>query len=306
MRPAGGPDPEPGLSTFEVPVAGGDMHVAKWGTEHCSVLGIHGITASPVSLAPVARLLGPEISTCAPDLRGRGRSAHLGAPYGMRAHAEDCAAVIRSCANGPVVVLGVSMGAYVAVVLAASRPDLVDRLVLADGGLPIPLPAGLPDDLTPDQVTELVLGPALARLQMVFGSLDEYFDFWRAHPAFSEDWNEDVEAYLEYDLEPVEGGFRSRVKEEAVRVDATEQLVDPEIITDSVERIECPISLLRAPRNLLNQPTPLIPDEVARDWEQRLPNLSSELVEDVNHYSLVLGDRGTRTVADRVRVGGRR
>jgi pimeloyl-ACP methyl ester carboxylesterase len=285
--------------TLAVAVAGGELHVARWGDGPRTVLGIHGITASSLSLVPVVRRLGAEHTLVAPDLRGRGSSAALPGPYGMRAHAEDCAAVIDAVGGGPVVVLGESMGAYVAVVLAARHPDLVERLVLADGGVPIPLPDALAG-LDPDAVVELVLGPALSRLRTVFASRREYLDFWRAHPALAADWGPDLEAYLDYDLEPTSGGYRSRVREEAARTDGAEQFVDPALFRDSLASVRCPIALVRAPRNLIDEPTPLIPDDAVVDWQRRLPNLSAEMVEDVNHYTLMFGARGAAVLAARV------
>ncbi len=288
-------------SELRVPVAGGELHVTRFGSGERVLLGIHGITASSLGLLPVAHHLGG-YSLVAPDLRGRGRSASLPGPYGMRAHADDCAAVIRAASEHPVVVIGESMGGYVAVVLAARHPQLVERLVLVDGGLPIPLPPGFAADLHAEALARMVLGPALDRLSAQFASLEEYLDFWRAHPAFAEDWNADVEAYFEYDLEPSGSGFRSRVKEAAVLEDAGDLFVEPQLISDSLAALEVPVALLRAPRNLLNQPAPMIPDTVAEDWQQRLPNLSAELVEDVNHYSLMMGARGAAIIAERART----
>ena len=46
-------------ANFEVPVAGGNLHVAHWGAGQYIVLGVHGVTASCMSLLPVARRLGP-------------------------------------------------------------------------------------------------------------------------------------------------------------------------------------------------------------------------------------------------------
>lgn len=284
-----------------VRVAGGTMHVTRFGTGRRTVLGIHGITASSMSMAVVARHLGDGYTLVAPDLRGRGASAALPGPYGMRAHADDCAAVITAHGGPAAVVLGHSMGAYVAVVLAAANPELVERLVLADGGLPLPLP----DDLRtvdPDEVIDAVLGPAMERLAMVFPTEEAYFDFWRAHPAM-EEWSDDVEAYLRYDLRPVEGGYRSRVVEEAVRTDGAEQLVAPEFIAQSLREVRCPIHYIGAPRGLLNQPAPLIPDEVVRHWQRELPRLRADVVVDVNHYTLVIGERGAAEVARAVRDG---
>jgi pimeloyl-ACP methyl ester carboxylesterase len=220
----------------------------------------------------------------------------------MRAHAADCAAVIAALCDPPVVVLGHSMGGFVAVVLAATHPELVERLVLADGGLPLPMPEGALEDIDPDEVIDAVLGPAIERLAVVFPTEASYFDFWRAHPAM-EEWSDDVEAYLRYDLQPVEGGYRSRVIEAAVRTDGAEQIIAPDLIPQSLRAVRCPIHFIGAPRGLLNQPSPLIPEEVVRQWQGELPDLRADVVEDVNHYTLVIGERGATEVARAVREG---
>lgn len=286
---------------LDVDVAGGRLRVLRWGGSAPVVLGIHGVTASSISLVPVARHLWDTHTVLAPDLRGRGASNRLPGPHGLPVHAADCARVLEDHGRGPAVVVGESMGGYVAVLLAAARPDLVERLVLVDGGIPLPVPEGVDREA----LAEAVLGPALARLRMTFASPDAYLDFWRAHPAVGEDWNDDVEAYLRYDLAPAEGGFRSRVSEDAVRADSRATLAEPEVVADALSSLRLPVHLLRAPRNLLNQPTPLIPEEELEGWRARLPQMTDELVEDTNHYTLMLGALGARVVAEAV-VGGAR
>jgi pimeloyl-ACP methyl ester carboxylesterase len=284
---------------FDVPVSGGELRVARWGEGPATVLGIHGNTASSLSLAPVARHLGPGRALVAPDLRGRGGSAGLPGPFGMRAHAEDCAVVIDHVAGGgQVVVVGESMGAFVAVVLAAHHPELVERLVLVDGGLPPPVPDGVGPDR--DRRLEAVLGPALARLRQTFPSRDAYLDFWRAHPALSHEWNADIEAYLDYDLTPTNGGFRSKVSEQAVRADGAQNLTDLDDIISSLRSLTCPVTLLRATRNLLDQAPPLLPDSVLDTWQAVLPQLEDEVIEDTNHYTIMFGQRGAQAIAARV------
>ena len=285
---------------IDVEVAGGRLRVARFGSGGEIVLGLHGITGSSMQLVPVARRLPGGWSVVAPDLRGRGASNDLPGPYGMAAHAEDCAAVAAAVAEGPVVVLGESMGAYVAVVLAARHPEVVARLVLADGGIPLPVPPGA----DPDAVLEAVLGPALARLVQVFPSRSAYLEFWRAHPAVSKAWGPDVEAYLDYDLEPVEGGFRSRARPEPVRTDGREHIVDPTLVADSLRQVRCPVTLLRAERNLLDQPVPLISDEAVASWRPLLPGFSDTVVGGTNHYSLMLGDEGAGRIAAAVTGAG--
>lgn len=281
---------------IDVPVAGGELGVARFGDGPAVVLGLHGITGSCMQLVPVARRLGPGQVLVAPDLRGRGRSNQLPGPYGMEAHAADCAAVLRAVTDRPAVVLGESMGAYVAVVLASRFPALVERLVLGDGGIPIPVPPGT----DPDAVIDAVLGPAVLRLRQVFASRQDYLDFWRAHPAVGREWNEDVEAYLDYDLEPVEGGFRARALEEAVRVDGAEHIVDPTLVDGAMRTLRCPVTLVRAERNLLDGLPPLLGDDVVAPWRARLADFSDTVVPDTNHYTLFLGRRGAETIASHV------
>jgi 3-oxoadipate enol-lactonase len=66
------------------------------------------------------------------DARGHGDSGWDGKPFTVEDMADDAAAVIEATASGPVGVIGLSMGGSTALVLAARRPDLVRRVVLAD------------------------------------------------------------------------------------------------------------------------------------------------------------------------------
>lgn len=279
-----------------MPVAGGEMRIATWGEGDRVVVGIHGITGSCMQLAPVARRLVAGVRLVCPDLRGRGASNRLPPPFGVRSHAADCAAVIEHASGGPVTVLGESLGAFVAVVLAASRPELVERLVLADGGLPTEVPRGMETD----ELLKAVIGPAIDRLDHVFPTEQAYLDFWRVHPAVGEEWNADVEAYLAYDLEPADGGgYVSRAQKDAVRADGGDVLAESSVIAGSLRQIRCPIVLVRAARNLVNALPPLYPEEAVAPWRPLLEDFTDELVEDSNHYTLMFGERGAGVLADR-------
>lgn len=65
------------------------------------------------------------------DWRGTGGSRGEVGPWSTASFAADVAAVVDAVVAGPVTVYGTSMGGRVAQVLAARRPDLVARLVLA-------------------------------------------------------------------------------------------------------------------------------------------------------------------------------
>ncbi|GAA3408700.1 alpha/beta hydrolase [Streptosporangium vulgare] len=280
----------PVLSDVEVP--GGTLRVARFGAGPRVIVAVHGITASLMAWAGVARRLPAEWSLVAMDLRGRGHSAELPGPYGLARHAEDVNLVARSVGAGSGAVLtGHSMGAYVAA-LAAAGHDYA-RVVLIDGGLPLPVPPGA----DPDAVLEATLGPALARLDQTFPSVDAYLDFFRAHPAFAEAWTEDVEEYVRYDARGPEGAVRSRARREPVREDGRWMLTEGEAVGAALRAITSPLSLLRAPRGLLNQPVGMLPDELTAAWTRRLPALEDELLDDCNHYTILFGDRPASLVA---------
>jgi pimeloyl-ACP methyl ester carboxylesterase len=281
-------------SSFEVPVTGGALHVGRWGDGQRTVIAAHGITGNHRSWQGVARALGPGVSLVAPDLRGRGLSAKLPGPFGMRAHADDLVAVLDHLGLDRAVLAGHSMGAYVATVAATRHPDRWSKVILVDGGIALPLPRGV----DPDAMLAGVLGPALARLEMTFPNRAAYHAFWRDHPALTDAgaWNEDTEAWLDHDLIGTEPELRSSASLDAVRFDGTELLVDREVrraITDMTQ----PAVLLRAPRGLLNQVPPLLPDEIIDPLRGRWPIRLEMLVDDTNHYSIILSHRGARAVA---------
>lgn len=114
----------------------------------------------------------------------------------MAQHGADVAAAMRALDLGPSVVVGHSMGAYVATALAEGEPDLVAGLALLDGGHPPVLPG-----LTSDALLDRILGPVIDRLHQTFPSLDAYLDTWRRLPTFADApghsaWGPWVEAYL--------------------------------------------------------------------------------------------------------------
>src|SRR5262249_61726056 len=106
-----------------------------------------------------ARCMPSDWTLAAPDPRGRGHSRDLSGPYGLERHARDVVAVLRHFGGRPVLA-GHSMGAYIALLARDSHPQLVRRLVLVDGGLPLPVPdrAGL------GTVLDTTLRPAIAPL----------------------------------------------------------------------------------------------------------------------------------------------
>ena len=275
---------------LDVAVAGGSLRVATWPGTGTPVLAIHGITSSSRSWPLLTQELGRPV--VAPDLRGRGRSNHLPGPVGLVAHAEDCAAVLRAVADEPVVVVGHSMGGFVASVLAARHPDLVRALVLVDGGLPFP-----PADA---QATLAGLQPIKDRLQTSY-TREGYRDWFRGHPAFARDWSPEVEEYADYDL-PDDPG-RPSADPEAVEADQIDML-ESTAFAEAVDHPAHPRIFLHAPRGFADDPPGLYPQPTVDAYAARWPDLVVRPVPDVNHYTIVLSRRGAAAVAQAVRDVG--
>ena len=284
----------PTVRTLDIPVNGGTLRALRFGDGPQSILAAHGITASAMSFCTVARHLPPDRSLVALDLRGRGGSRDVTGPYGMSAHAADlCAAA--ELVGPPVVLTGQSMGAYAALRAAATRPELFSRLVLIDGGLPLPVPVGV----DPDQVLRATVGPALARLTETYPSVEDYVALFRAHPALGPQWTEDMDAYVRYDAIGEPGGVRSRVNGEAVSADGRDLILGRDAFGDDLRALKIPALLLYAPRGMLGQEPGMVPQPLVDAWTAATL-LTAELVPDSNHYTILMGEGPATTVAARL------
>jgi lipase len=247
------------------------------------VLAVHGVTSMHPAWMWVADRL-PARRVLAPDLRGRGHSNALPGPFGMRAHADDLATVLDAAGVERAVVVGHSMGAFVTAAFLQHHPDRVAGAVLVDGGLPIPLPAGL----SVEEAMDAVLGPAAQRLGMTFRDHAAYREFWRQHPAFAHGWDDALESYLDYDLQGEPPSMTARTTYEAMAEDSRDMFTSGGV-QQAAERLPAGTVFLRAPRGLLDQVPPLYPDALVEEWQQRLPGLSVSTVPGVNHYTVVIG-----------------
>lgn len=292
--------------TADVPIRGGVLRAGIWESPDVAggapvrhgVLALHGITASHLAWAIVAASLVAEagVRVVAPDLRGRGRSNHLPGPWGMGQHAEDATAALEVLGMDTVSVAGHSMGGFAAMAFADNFPERVSAIVLVDGGLPLPIPPGA----TAEESLSATLGPAVARLRMTFASPQEYRDFWRRHPAMAADWTPVVAAYVDYDLVGEPPHLHSACAVQAVAADSAE-LVAADSLAAEWSNLAHDVSFLRAPRGLLGTAPGLYAPEALAQWERRVPRFSWHDVDDVNHYTITLGEAGARAVADEIR-----
>jgi pimeloyl-ACP methyl ester carboxylesterase len=108
------------------------LHVREVGDlDARPVLFLHGIMGHRREWDVLIDRLGQRHRVIAVDQRGHGLSEWTPS-YRVADMASDAIEVIEQLATGPVAMVGHSMGAMVAMVMAARRPELVDRLVVID------------------------------------------------------------------------------------------------------------------------------------------------------------------------------
>jgi pimeloyl-ACP methyl ester carboxylesterase len=123
-------------------LATGEVHVREAGAGGAPVVLVHGLGGSALNWIPLMTRLHDQVSALAVDLPGFGLSPPArDGDYSPRGHARTVAAALeewrdRRGFDGPVHMMGNSMGGAVAVQLAARRPDLVSSLTLVSPALP--------------------------------------------------------------------------------------------------------------------------------------------------------------------------
>ena len=125
---------------------GGPVNVADHGGDGPPILCLHGLGASHTSWMAVGDALARRGRVLSPDLIGFGRTPLAGREPSIEANVAMLGWLLVQEAHEPAVVIGNSMGGLVAVMLAATRPERVSRLVLVSPALHRPL--GTPVDLT--------------------------------------------------------------------------------------------------------------------------------------------------------------
>ncbi len=282
--------------TDDIAVTGGKLRVLSWGDGPRHVIAVHGITANAICWQALASTLPEHFTLHAVDLRGRGHSATLPGPYGFDRHSADLRDLTLALGLARPALVGHSLGANIALLASDTYPEAFGGLLLIDGGLPPPVPA----DADLDQLLAVSLGPALARLSETYPSADAYVDFWRAHPALTAGWTDDVEDYVRYDLTGEPGALRSRVVAEAARSDGRDLLASGERFAAALRRRKEPTPLLRAPRGMFGQPGGMLPDELAAYWQAEVASLDVTTIPDCNHYTILFEAAATDTIAARL------
>jgi 2-succinyl-6-hydroxy-2,4-cyclohexadiene-1-carboxylate synthase len=144
-----------------------------WGAiDSPALLALHGFTGCAGFWAPFAKDVAPGWHVLAPDLPGHGATGDPFAGNDMAAEADSLANQL----DGPVTVLGYSLGGRLALHLALRHPALVRRLVLVGAS------AGLE---SPDARAERREADARWIRMLREDGLDAFLAAWEAQPLFA-------------------------------------------------------------------------------------------------------------------------
>lgn len=122
----------PFLSVGDAEIHYLDTHDPALGPDAPTIVFGHGLLFSGWLFGPQIEALRTDYRCIAVDWRGQGRSSAPAGAYDMDTLTADAIALIEQLDVGPVHYVGLSMGGFVGMRLAARRPDLVRSLTLLD------------------------------------------------------------------------------------------------------------------------------------------------------------------------------
>ena len=152
------------------------------------------------------------------DHRGQGKSEVMG-PFDMDMVADDAAALIRQLGNGPVHFLGLSMGGFVGMRLAARHPELIRSLVLLDTSAQAEPTENLPQYKLLNGIVRWVgIIPPIAKKVMKIMFAHSWLKN-SANAASINRWKKEMSSNKKSITGPVEGViYRKGVEEELVKI----------------------------------------------------------------------------------------
>jgi pimeloyl-ACP methyl ester carboxylesterase len=262
---------------FDLQLPSGRLHAARFGSMTGPlVLCVPGLSSNLRAYDFIAeRIAGDQLQVVALDLRGRGKSDVTAAgTYGWPAHARDVLAAADALGADRFRLIGHSMGGYVAMAAAEQQPDRLEQVVLIDiAGQPDPSSLG-------------PIGVSVNRLGTVYPSTEFYVEAVRKL-GLIDPWSEYWDRYFRYELEPADGGVRSRSNKDAVLEDSAYGAAqDPYPLWAG---LTMPVLLVYARREIMPGMGHLVSDADRERFAREVPSATVADV-DANHYTVATSD----------------
>ncbi len=257
------------------------FHYVQWGEHGIPIICLHGITGNAFSFQALADNLSSDHRVFAYDLRGRGDSDKPASGYSIPMHAADLAALIDALELERPVVIGHSLGGFIALYFAAHYPHKLRKLVLIDAGTPLPWKTS--------QERPVWLNTSFSRLGNPVPSFTEYIQRLKATPFLGPYWNEYMDAYYKHDVRREDDqSVVSKVYREAPLEDQLylEEHNRPE---EQWEHVQVPTLLLRADKASVTENDQLVLEKDLPAIQQGIKNFRYVHFPRLNHYTINFG-----------------
>jgi len=166
---------------------GTQLSYEDFGGSGAPLLLLHGLAGYAGEWRRSAELLAARYRVFGLDQRGHGSSERFPNDVSREAYTDDAAAMIQKLGLGPVVLVGQSMGASTAMLLAARYPELVSELVVIEG-----TPDG-PESPDPNPAAAVQIGESLSCWPVPFADQAVAREFFESKGFDPETWTAGLE-----------------------------------------------------------------------------------------------------------------
>ncbi|MFG1603328.1 alpha/beta fold hydrolase [Actinoplanes sp. NPDC049265] len=258
------------------------LAMADWGpvTGSPVVLALHGLTSTSEVWSAMAGAL-PAMRVVAPDLPGRGGSTDVPTGPGLPGHAQAVLRLADELQLHDVIVVGHSMGAFLAPLVAAKLGDRARSVIMLDGGV-----APARAFLLRRPIVRLVFGAATRRLGRKWSSVEKYARATEGKAVANRpDLHQTMLAWSAYMLAGPPGALRPRISRDRLVDDAADSLSGPATL-GALARTTQPAHLIAATRGADDNAAPFLTDAALEAGRAQLPRLTIERA-DANHLTLL-------------------
>lgn len=258
------------------------LAMADWGPPAGSpvVLALHGLTSTSEVWSAMAGAL-PHMRVVAPDLPGRAGSVSVPIGPGLPSHAQAVLRLADELQLHDVIVVGHSMGAFLAPLVAAKLGDRARSVIMLDGGV-----APARTLMLRRPIVRLLFGAATRRLDRKWSSVERYVATAEGKATDNRpDLHQAVLDWGAYMLAGPPGALRPRLDRERLIDDAADTLAGPATL-GALARTVQPVHLIAATRGAHDNAAPFLSDAALEAGRSQLQRLTIERA-DANHLTLL-------------------
>lgn len=264
------------MKKFLLDVNGRSIQVHDTGkSKKGTILGIHGLTGNAMQLRYYQEYYSNDYRFITMDLYGRGNSKVDKNSSDIFQHSKDIQAIIEKLSLEEVILMGYSMGGFIAS-LVASQSNKVKALILLDGAA------------TMTEYQRPIVEPSLGRLSKHFKSDEEYIkEVGNGYKIFGIEKSNELEEILSYEIQNHGKYWENKASEIVVRKDwESFWEFDAKEIGPKITQ---PVLLVQASGDIGSNPPLFLPEH----YEDTITSYEhiEIVVSDSNHYTMVFQKR---------------